>query len=165
MPITFKQPTYMNVPPGVYEGTLTAVEDIGTKDFGFGPKQQVKLIFKVTDAQGNVFNNVWKDVTNTLGAGATLLEAGTALLNGGIPKTADDLIGKSCQVIVGLHPSKNGQRAYSRIDSFLPSVEKTPAAAPRNITQTVQRLKQNFQTGHAGGAPSSDGDFDLPASE
>jgi hypothetical protein len=128
MAITFKQPTYMNVPPGVYEGTLTAVEDIGIKDYGYGPKEQVKLVFRLVDAQGNTYV-ASKDATNTLGLGSTLLAAGTALLNGGVPKHSDDLVGKMCRVVIGMQPSKNG-RVYSSIDSFLPSARNPQPAPP-----------------------------------
>src|SRR5690349_7960510 len=136
MQIILKKPIYSTITPGVHEAKLTAVADIGIKEFGFGPKPQLKLTFLVEDAEGKT-HTITKDVTHSMDPEATLYAAVAALLGGDIPDemSVDELIGRSCRLVVGLKASKKG-RMFSRIESFLPSARKAPAAATRDRSVT-----------------------------
>lgn len=115
---TFQLPT-----PGLHEGGLVGVEDLGTHDYGNGARPMLRLTFVINerDERGQALE-VSTLATPSLHPKSKLFSFASVLLGGPVPAelSMDDLIGLPCQLVISHRQDKQG-RTWPSVDQLLPA--------------------------------------------
>ena len=135
--------SYNQHPQGTFDAHLSAITDKGLTDTPFGKRDQVELEFTTTAGK------ITRRYTKSLYHLSNLYPVLSTFLNGQpMPDTLEleRFLGIPVRIVVTLAPSKDGMRAWSRIDQVLPAQQPTyqPQPAPAYYPPPTYPAAQSF---------------------
>ncbi|MGH7744948.1 MAG: hypothetical protein ACREQ5_09110 [Candidatus Dormibacteria bacterium] len=134
---------------GLFVGVLADVVDLGLKDYGYGPKLQIRLVWilNAKDKEGNYYR-VATQATGSLNEKARLYKIVRDILDAAppVPFDIDFLIGKVNQLLIVREKSADGTKEYANVKAIIPATEGTVFAIPQGFIREKDKKQGTGKT-------------------